>query len=158
MNRARTTSLLAQAVIFAGCGRGDSLPATDERAIRDLDQAYVVAWVRDDTAGVLATLADDGVIMPGGIRPLTTRREIQEFWWPRDGSRTRVTAYTTSIDEIRGTGSLAFVRGTGTVTFAYEKDSVATQQTTHNMTLTIVVKGSDGRWRISRRMWAPVAP
>jgi uncharacterized protein (TIGR02246 family) len=138
------------------CGSSAGLSMADRAAIRGLDSAYVDAWLRDDTAAVLATLASDAVLMPAGQLPLTDSA-IRNFWWPRDGSRTRVTAYTTTIDDIAGAGDLAYVRGTGVLAFTYEKDGVRSEITSRNMTLTIATRGSDGRWRIARRMWGPLA-
>lgn len=126
-------------------------------AIHGLDSAYVDAWLRDDTAAVLATLASDAVLMPVGQRPLTDLDAIGDFWWPTDGSHTRVTAYTTTIDEIGGGPDLAYVRGTGQLAFTYEKDGVRSNVTSRNMTLTLVKRAADGQWRISRRMWGPLA-
>ncbi len=149
---------LALAVTSCGRSSGD-LPLTtaDSAAIRALDHSYVDAWLRDDTAAVLATLAPDAVLMPAGVGPLTTLEAIRAFWWPRDGSRTRITEYTTTIDEIAGSERLAYVRGTGHLRFQYVKDSVLLDQASDNMTLTVVAPGPDGRWRIRYRMWGPLA-
>jgi uncharacterized protein (TIGR02246 family) len=123
-----------------------------------VDHPYVEAWLADDTAAVLATLTPDAVLMPAGVRPLATQEAIREFWWPHDGSRTRVTQYTTTIDEIGGTQELAYMRGTGRLSFVYEKDTLRFEQTNQNMTLTVLARAADGRWRIRRRMWGPMAP
>jgi ketosteroid isomerase-like protein len=96
--------------------------------------------------------------MPAGVRPLETPEAIREFWWPRDGSRTRVTGYTTTIEEIGGTQDLAYMRGTGELSFVYEKDTLRLEPTNRNMTLTLLARSADGRWRIRRRMWGPMAP
>ena len=80
-----------------------SLSTEDEQQIRALEQAYVDAWLRDDTAAILATLSPDVVLMPGGSHPLVGLDAAREFWWPNDGSRTTITTYTTTIDEIGAT-------------------------------------------------------
>lgn len=141
----------------AGC-TGRQLTEADRTAIRALDSLYVNAWLRDDTTAVLATLAPDAVLMPAGQRPLGGLDAIRNFWWPTDGSSTRVTAYTTTIDEIGGTRDLAYVRGTGQISFTYTKDTVSSDITSRSMTLTVVEPGPDGRWRIVQRMWGPHAP
>ena len=94
--------------------------SADERAIRHVDSLYVAAWLRDDTAAVLRTLAPDAV-MPAGQRPLATPNDIREFWWPTDGSRTKILTFYRVIDEIAGDANLASVRGTDTLTFTYDK-------------------------------------
>lgn len=150
-------SVVVVTLAVLGCGRVAGLSDAERAEIRELDAAYVDAWLRDDTVAVLATLAADAVLMPAGQRPLTDLDAIRDFWWPRDGSRTVITAYTTTIDEIGGGPEVAYVRGTGQLAFTYEKDGVSNQITSRNMTLTIVRRGVDGRWRILRRMWGPVA-
>jgi len=155
--RIRIAVAAASMLTLLACGSSAGLSTADRAAIRGLDSAYVDAWLRDDTAAVLATLAPEAVLMPAGQLPLTDPAAIRDFWWPRDGSRTRVTSYTTTIDEIAGAGDLAYVRGTGVLAFTYEKGGVRSEITSRNMTLTIVTRGSDGRWRIARRMWGPLA-
>jgi uncharacterized protein (TIGR02246 family) len=141
-----------------GIACSSGLSNTDRSAIHRLDSAYVSAWLRDDTAAVLATLAADAVLMPAGQRPLTDLTGIRAFWWPTDGSSTRITEYTTTVDEIGGGPDLAFVRGTGQLSFVYEKDGTRSDVTSRNMTLTLVRRDDDGQWRITRRMWGPFSP
>jgi uncharacterized protein (TIGR02246 family) len=152
---ALTTVLLCSACTSP---RLAALTVTDSTELRALDQAYVEAWLADDTAAVLATLTPDAVLMPAGGRPLATPEAIREFWWPKDGSHTRVTQYTTTIDEIGGTHDLAYMRGTGRLIFVYEKDTLRLEQRNRDMTLTLLARTADGRWRIRRRMWGPMVP
>ena len=153
--------LLAAALLISACHAGADhagLTAADSAALRTLDQVYVEAWLADDTAAVLGTLAPDAVLMPAGARPLTTSDSIRDIWWPRDGSHTRITQYTTTIDEIAGARDLAYVRGTGQLTFTYVKDTLHLEQTSRTMTLTLLTRAPDGRWQIRSRMWGPMVP
>jgi uncharacterized protein (TIGR02246 family) len=140
----------------AACRPPSTLSAEDRAALRRLDSTYVRAWLADDTAAVLATLAPDAVLMPAGVGPLQGDSAIRSFWWPRDGSRTRVIAYHSTIDEMGGAPTLAYIRSTGDMTFTYQKDTVRIQRTTRSMTLTIATRQTDGSWRIHRRMWGNV--
>lgn len=153
--RAAVSGVLLAAVACAAPG---ALTEEDRQAIRALDSAYVDAWLRDDTAAVMATLAPGAILMPAGVRPLEGDSAIRSFWWPTDGSRTRILAYETTVDEIDGGDSLAFVRGTGALHFVYEKDPTRLEQASRNMTLTVVARQADGSWRIHRRMWGPLSP
>jgi ketosteroid isomerase-like protein len=143
-------------VVSAACGgvQRAALPAESVRDIRAVDSAYVAAWLRDDTAAVMATLASDAVMMPAGHHSLTTPEAIRGFWWPNDGSHTRLLAFVRRIDELSGEGDIAYVRGSDSLAFIYEKDSVRVQQQSRSMTLGVLRRGADGRWRISRMMWA----
>lgn len=150
--------LLSLALVFA-CGRdthrGQGLTARDSADIEAVRAAYVKAWLADDTLGVLATLDTGAVLLPPGRLPLQGEREIRAFWWPDDGSRTTITAFDWTLDEMVGTGELAFTRGVSTVEWRYVKDTVRAEQTTRSTNLTILVRGADGRWRILRQMWGP---
>lgn len=138
--------------------RGQGLTAQDSSAIEDVRSAYVRAWLADDTAGVLATLDSAAVLLPPGRLPVEGQRAIRAYWWPTDGSRTTITAFDWTLDEIGGTPQLAFSRGISTVAWRYEKDTVRAEQTTRSANLTLLSRGPDGRWRILRQMWGPPLP
>jgi uncharacterized protein (TIGR02246 family) len=146
----------------AGAGSAEQAAAPvltegERAAIRSLDSAYVAGWLANDSAAVLATLDPDVVLLPAGGRPHVGLAAARRFWWPQDGSRTTITSYTATIDEVDGTPALAYIRGSSTLAFTYERDTVRSEGTTRTMTLTLVRKTPDGRWRIVRRMWGPLA-
>jgi len=58
------------------------LSPADERAICQVDSLDIAAWLRDDTAAVLRTLALDAVPMPAGRRPLATPNDIRRSGGP----------------------------------------------------------------------------
>ena len=153
-------TLAGIALVILACAPAEpnAFSSADERAIREVDSLYVAAWLRDDTAAVLGTLAPDAVLMPAGQRPLATPNDIRAFWWPTDGSRTKILTFHRVIDEIAGDANLAWVRGTDTLTFAYDKGQTHSQLASRSMTLAVVRRQPDGSWRISRMMWGTRAP
>jgi ketosteroid isomerase-like protein len=157
MRTSLTITTLVLAAGLAACGHNAGISSEDRAALHRLDSAYVLAWLADDTAAVLGTLTPDAVLMPAGVGPVVGDSAIKSYWWPRDGSRTRITAYQSTIDEIDGTSTLAYMRGTGSMTFTYQKDTTRVQQTTRNMALTVATRQPDGLWRIHRRMWGNVS-
>ena len=152
-------SLLLGTAWLVACGADRDPPrgltARDSTAIEAVRAAYVQAWLEDDTVGVLATLDTGAVLLPPGQLPVTGHRAIRSFWWPTDGSRTTITAFEWSLDELEGTPELAYARGISSVAWRYEKDTVRSEQSTRNMSLTILAPGADGQWRILRQMWGP---
>ncbi len=134
----------------------DALGDGDRAAIRALDSAFVGAWLRDDTTAVLALFADDAVLLPPGARPVAGHPAIRAWWWPTDGSRTRILAFDHVVDEIGGTRELAFVRGTSTLRWRSTKAGTTTTQTSRSTDLRLVARDADGRWRIVRQMWSPL--
>jgi uncharacterized protein (TIGR02246 family) len=115
----------------------------------------VQAWLRDDTAGVLALFHSDAVLVPPGGLPVMGRRSIRAYWWPDDGSHTRITRFTRELAEVDGTPALAWFRGVATLGWNYTKDGKEATQTSRSNDLVLVAPDSVGRWRITRQMWAP---
>jgi len=125
----------------------------DERAIRGLDSAFVAAWLRDDTTGVMNTLAPDAVLMPAGQTILATPNAIRAFWWPSDSSHTRILTFQRTIDELNGAADVAWIRRTDSLTFTYAKGGTTSSLTSRSMSLAILRRQGDGTWRFSRVMW-----
>ena len=132
-----------------------TLSDRDRAAIQALDTAFVQAWIRDDTAGVLALFHPDAVLLPPGGRPVEGVRAIQAYWWPDDGSHTRITAFRRELAEVRGTPELAWFRGDATLGWVYAKDGKEASQTSRSTDLVLLAPDSAGRWQIIRQMWSP---
>ena len=158
MRPRHTLAGLALAILACRPAEPKGFSPADERAIRQVDSLYVAAWLRDDTAAVLRTLAPDAVLMPAGQRPLAAPNDVRAFWWPTDGSRTKILTFHRVIDEIGGEANLAWVRGTDTLTFTYDKGQTHSQLASRSMTLAVWRRQPDGSWRISRMMWGTRAP
>jgi uncharacterized protein (TIGR02246 family) len=153
--------LLLTLALLPACettARPVALGLPDSTAIEAVRSEYVRAWLAGDSAGVLATLDSSAVLLPPGRLPVVGHPAIRAFWWPTDGSRTTITGFTWNIEELAGTPRLAFTRGVSTVAWRYETDSTRSEQITRSVNLTILARGTDGRWRILRQMWGPPLP
>jgi ketosteroid isomerase-like protein len=151
-------SLLTVGFIFAATMCMPTAPKTgltadDQRAVRAVDSAFVAAWLRDDTTGVMNTLAADAVLMPAGQTVLSTPSAIRAFWWPSDGSTTRILTFDRSIDELGGQGDVAWMRRTDSLTFTYAKAGTTSSLTSRSMSLAVLRRQPNGAWRFSRVMW-----
>ncbi len=131
-----------------------SLTADDRQAIRSLDSIFVQGWLADDTAAVLGVFHRDAVLLPPGGAPVAGLAAIRAYWWPTDGSHTRITSFERRIVEIEGTGGLAFVRGTAALGWTYAKGGPPAAQTSRSTDLILVAPDSAGRWRVIRQMWS----
>ena len=156
----RLLAAIVPAFPIVACSRAESGPTPlsdrDRAAIRANDSAYVAAWIRDDTTAVLATLTADPILVPGGLEPLRGLSAVKGFWWPSDGSHTKVTGFARTVEEIDGTGDVAFVRGADSLRFTYTKGTNAQSSATRSVTLAVVRRQADGTWKIARMMWATV--
>ncbi|MEO8334331.1 MAG: DUF4440 domain-containing protein [bacterium] len=133
------------------------LTDADRAAIRALDSAFVRGWLKNDTAAVLKLFASDAVLVPPAHPPVVGLAAIKAFWWPADGSRTRITSFTRAIDDIGGGGGdFALVRGTSILSWESEKGGKTTRQTTRSTERLLLAPNGSGQWRVIRQMWDPV--
>ena len=149
-------AVLATACITGGEAESD-FGAADEQAVRELEERYRSAWLANDSAAVMATLAPGAVLMPAGMEPIRGDSAIRAFWWPDDGSSTTIEAYDVDVDEVRGSGDLAVLRGRGSIAFVYESPEGETSRLTSNAVhLSVAEADSSGTWRITRRAWSAI--
>jgi len=75
------TAVVAAILLVVACGgRQPGFTRADEDAVRALEERYRTAWLANDSAAVMATLASDAVLMPGGEESLTGGAAIRAFW------------------------------------------------------------------------------
>jgi ketosteroid isomerase-like protein len=159
LQRARLLPVVLAGLLTACAARpATSLAAADSAAIRATQAAFVGAWLRDDTSAVLATLDSSAVLLPPRQQPVIGQAAIRAHWWPNDGSRTKITAFELTVDEVKGSGSRAFTRGISTVSWTFDKDTLHQTSTSRSPSLTLLRRSDDGRWLITHQMWGPALP
>jgi ketosteroid isomerase-like protein len=89
---------------------------------------------------------------------VTGHAAIRSFWWPQDGSRTRITSFDWDIQELGGHQSLAFTRGISAVAWTYDRDTLHQISSSRSVNLSVLTRQADGRWLISHQMWGPPLP
>ena len=134
-------------------GGAGGLTDEDRDAIRALDAAFVRGWLEDDVDAVLGVFARDAVLLPPGSNPVQGISAIRKYWFPDDGSRTRIDSFDRHIEEIGGTRALAFLRGTASLAWTYEKDGRKTSQASRSVDLFLLTRDPSGNWRVIRQMW-----
>lgn len=150
--------LAGAAAVLAACSApGPAFTTEEEAAVRAVEEAYRTAWLANDSAAVMATLAPGAVLMPAGMEPLVGDSAIRAFWWPDDGSETTITSYGITVEEVEGSGDLAWLRGRGDLAFTYRgPDGEVSELTSRAVHLSVARRGEDGEWRIARRAWSAI--
>lgn len=145
-------------MILAACAPPDAgFTNEDEAAVRALEEAYRTGWLANDSAAVMATLAPGAVLMPAGMQPLVGDSAIRSYWWPDDGSQTTIDAYEIAVEEVEGSGDLAYLRGRGSLEFTYRSATgEVSRLTSEAVHVSVARRGEDGRWRIARRAWSAI--
>lgn len=150
--------LVTTVIVLTACTPAQpAFTLDDETAVRALEEAYRTGWLSNDSAAVMATLAPDAVLMPAGVPPLIGDSAIRRYWWPDDGSVTTIEGYEIEVDEVEGSGDMAFLRGRGWLEFTYQdaggEVSHLSSQAVH---LSVARRAEDGTWRITRRAWSAI--
>jgi uncharacterized protein (TIGR02246 family) len=115
----------------------------DERAIRDVIATWMAASKAGDTKTVLDLMTDDVVFMTPGREPFGK----QEFAAAAEAQRAMKLDGTSEVRELQVIGDFAFVRNYLKVS-ATPPDGQRVRR--EGWTLTILRKGSDGKWRLAR--------
>lgn len=150
--------LAASVLLVVGCSSADiGFTTEDETAVRALEEAYRTGWLANDSSAVMATLAPGAIMMPAGVQPLIGNSAIRSYWWPNDGSETTIESYEIVVEEVEGSGHLAYLRGRGSLEFTYRDAAGAVSRlTSEGVHLSIARRAEKGSWRIVRRAWSAI--
>lgn len=115
----------------------------DEQAIRDLVETWMAATKAGDAVTVLDLMSDDVVFMVPGAEPFGK----EAFAAALKGLGTMTIEGRSDIRELEVLGDIAWLRNHIDMT-ATTADGKTIRRSGY--TLTILRKGADGRWRLSR--------
>ena len=125
------------------------MPVQDRDSIRRVVNAYVEQWLAGDADGVTALLAEDAVLVPHhGLPAVVGLNAIRKWWWPAGAPPTTIDAFSIEIDQIEGTGDMAFVRGRQRL--AWTTGGRKFRNAGNSLT---ILRKDGGRWRILLQMW-----
>ena len=115
----------------------------DERAIRQLIDAWLTATKRGDLAAMLDLMTDDIVFLLPGQEPFGRKAFAEMFGGMRDAQ----IEGTSEIVELQILDDWAFIRNHVNMTFTPPNGNRIHRS---GYTLTLLHKEDDGRWRIAR--------
>ena len=119
---------------------------TDEEAIRQLVERWIAATRDGDGDAVLQLMAPDVIFLVGGQPPMQGRDAFEKSL--RTVLADNVIDSVSRIDEIAVSGDMAYYRTSLSVTVTSKHGKLPLQRTGH--TLSILRKGSDGKWQLTR--------
>ncbi|MBC7454152.1 MAG: SgcJ/EcaC family oxidoreductase [Massilia sp.] len=119
---------------------------SDEQAIRRLIERWIEATRNADVEAVLGLMAPDVVFLQPGQAPMEGRDAFASSLRGALGENTIDSV--SEIDEITVSGDMAYCRTRLAVTIISKHGKLPLQRTGH--TLSILRKGSDGNWLLTR--------
>jgi uncharacterized protein (TIGR02246 family) len=141
-------------VSSAAAETSTGLTAGDATAVRAVLERYRTTWLANDENGVLSTFARDAILLPAhGGAPVSGTTAIKEYWWPASTTKTTITKFVQTLDEVGGNSELAYARGTSDVEWSTE-DKGTTQRWQNGSSFMFLLKRqTDGTWLISHLIW-----
>lgn len=118
----------------------------DEQAIRTLIGRWIEATRDGDVDAVLDLMAPDAVFLMPGQPPMQGREAFAASLRGALGEHTIESA--SEIDEIAVSGDMAYCRTRLSVTIISKHGKLPLQRT--GQTLSILRKGADGKWQLTR--------
>lgn len=115
----------------------------DERAIRNVVDTWITASKSGDVATVLDLMTDDAVFMTPGQPPFGK----EAFAKMSDGMKDVQVDGTSDILEVQVFGEVAYLRNFLRISMTMPDGKTVRRS---GYTLTILRKGADGKWRLSR--------
>jgi uncharacterized protein (TIGR02246 family) len=129
------------------------LSANDVAAIKATIEAYRTAWLRNDKAGVLSTFTNDAVLVPAhGGTAVVGIGAIEKYWFA-PGPPATVTLLDITVEQLEGSGSMAFARGVDNVGWTMVQDGKSQKHYHPGTYLNVMKKLPGGSWRIHLHMW-----
>lgn len=145
------------ALVFGASANSDgtkALSAGDTAAIRAVLERYRTSWLSGDNDGVRGSFTQDAVLLPHhGVSPVVGMAAINEFWFPSSSTRTTITKFIQTLDEVGGDGILAYVRGRSEVAWTIEDSGKKENWRNAGNFLAVFRKQADGKWLISHLIW-----
>ena len=119
---------------------------SDEEAIRTLITRWIEATRAGDVDTVLSLMAPDAIFLLAGQPPMVGHKAFAASL--RGVLADHTVESSSEVDEIAVSGDMAYCRTRLSVTVMSKHGKLPLQRTGH--TLTILRKGSDGKWLLTR--------
>jgi ketosteroid isomerase-like protein len=109
---------------------------------------------RADPAVVQSTLDKNAVLIPHhGDHPVVGIDAIKSYWWPKNAPATKTVRLDITLEEVGGDSCYAFVRGNDSVEWVMTTSAGEQKYGNAGTYLNVMLKQSDGSWRILQHMW-----
>lgn len=150
----RNIFILSTILILAalGCCKDKGIDS-DYEAIMEIRKKYLEGWRLMDEMQVMSLLEENARIQPNRLAPIQGKDAIRDFWFPDDGSITKIHEYETEILNIDVRDTLAFSTQTSYLNWSYHKDTISIGRIQRGLGTTIYRKQKNGEWKIWRQMW-----
>lgn len=152
--RAEPSLLIDALKRLNGADSVNGLSNDDVEAIKQIEQTYRTAWLRNDEEKILSLFWDDGMLYPNGNTPVKGKDGMRKFWFAPSDTTTTINTYETKVDEIHGGKDAAFAVGTNEIHWSMEKkDKTGLKRYISKGFFVGVYLKRNGTWKILKQAW-----
>jgi ketosteroid isomerase-like protein len=147
-------ALLIPALVSA-CATAAPLTPADSAAVKDALARFRAGWLSNDSAAVMAHIADDMVLyVPGPVGTLRGKRAVRDYWFPPSGDTIYpIVRYESHDERVTGTGDLAIVEGRSVLGWSLVIRGTTVSTTLNTSEFMTVLRRDGDQWRIARNMF-----
>jgi ketosteroid isomerase-like protein len=155
----RRLALLAASLLVPAFAAACTTPApwspADSAAVTDALARFRAGWLANDSAAVMAGIADDMVLyVPGPVGTLRGKRAVRDYWFPPSGDTVYpIVRYESHDERVTGAGDIAIVEGRSILGWSLVVRGTTVSTTLNTSEFMTVLRREDGRWRIARNMF-----
>jgi ketosteroid isomerase-like protein len=141
--------------LIAACATVAPWSAADSAAVTDALARFRAGWLANDSAAVMAHIADDIVLyVPGPVGTLRGRQAVRDYWFPPSGDTIYPIVRYESLDErVTGVGDIAIVEGRSILGWSLVVRGTTVSTTVNTSEFMTVLRRDGDRWRITRNMF-----
>lgn len=133
----------------------NKLSTKDVEAIKQIEETYRDAWLKNDEVGILSLFTNDATIYPSGFTPAKGKDGMRKFWFAPSDSITTIHRYELKINEVFGERKLAIVIGENILEWSMEKkDKTSLKRFLSNGYFTAIYVKTNKSWKILKRHWS----
>ncbi len=141
--------------LIVACANDQKQPMVsgDEAAIKKIRDQYVSSWLANDEQGVLSLFLENSRIQPSSLCPIDSMKNIRQFWFPHDKSKTTIDHFQINDFCIHVDGDTAVSTGVSYLDWSYQNDTTAFSVSQKGIETTVYLRQADKSWKIWRQMW-----
>jgi uncharacterized protein (TIGR02246 family) len=156
MNLSKTLlfSLVFLVVCAAAVEAQNNLPAKDIEAIKNVQETYRTAWLKNDEKTVLSLFTDAATLYPNGGKPVKGKAEITKFWFAPSATITTINSFEIKVEDLNGNGNFAVLTGSNEILWTSEKQDKSESKRFVSKGYFISVYTKRGtEWKILSQFW-----
>ena len=142
-------------LITASIQAQNGLSAKDIEAIKNVEETYRTAWLKNDEKAILSLFTDDATLYPNGNSPVKGKEEMRKFWFAPSDTVTTIKTFEIKIEDVNGSGSYATLTGTNELGWTMENKSKNELKkfVGKGYFISVYVKRNED-WKIFKQFWS----